>query len=143
MSFYVFPGAITDGNIQVDSTEIMNFRDENNLRFTIEGDLTGGAPATHAWSRNGDMIGATSTTHGTINVAGGSYFIGGAPLTSSPCSNQMHRIAMVVFGRLPGNYSYTVTNTDTPMGGITRTFTVQGKMLQLYTYFIILISSIL
>ena len=137
MSFYVFLGPITDGNIQVDPDDILSFRNENNLQFLIEGILTGGSPATHAWSRNGVMIGATSTTRNAVTVNGDRYYIGGGRLTNTPCPNGMHRVALLVFGRLPGNYSYTVTNTDT-VGGITRTFTVQGKYYN-HAYLIILI----
>ena len=125
MSFDVFPGPITDSNIQVDRINF-NFRDESDLQFIFEGLLTGGSPATHTWSRNGVMIGATSTLRGFITVTGGRYFIGGDALSNTPCPNVMRRIAMLVQGRLPGNYSLSVTNTDTPMS-LTRIFTVQGK----------------
>ena len=139
MSFYVFLGPITDGNIQVDPDDFLSFRNENNLQFIIEGILTGGSPATHAWSRNGVMIGATSSTRRAVTVNGDRYYIGGASLSNTPCPNQMHRIALVVYGRQPGYYSYTVTNTDTPTGGITRTFTVQGNCYN-HAYLIIIIN---
>ena len=126
VSFYVFPGPITGGIIQVDRLDAFNFRDESNLRFTFEGVLTGGNVGTHAWSRNGVMIGATSTTRGSITVTGGMYFIGGDALSNTPCPYGMSRIAMLVEGRLPGNYSFTVNNADS-LVDLTRTITVQGK----------------
>ena len=61
-------------------------------------------------------------------VTGGSLFIGGgeAICDSTSCEAIIYRVALIVRGRLPGVYQYTVTNdnTSTPLS---RSITIQGE----------------
>ena len=61
-------------------------------------------------------------------VTGGSLFIGGgeAICDSTSCEAIIYRVALLVRGRLPGVYQYTVTNdnTSTPLS---RSITIQGE----------------
>ena len=61
-------------------------------------------------------------------VTGGLLHIGGGEeiIDSTLCEAKMYRVALVVRGRLPGLYQYTVTNdnTSTPLS---RSITIHGE----------------
>ena len=101
------------------------FRNINNLKLVIEG-FTAGAKATSVtWTRNGDRI---HPPKHEISVGVGSIYIGGGELIidSTSCEDKVYRVALLIRGRLPGIYRYTVANdnTRTPLS---RSITILGE----------------
>ena len=101
------------------------FRNISNLRFVVEGFLTGGKAAWVTWTRNRNSI---YPPRRNLMVTGGLLYIGGGEVVCDGivCDTKMHRVALLVRGRLPGVYQYTCTNdnTKTPLS---RYITIQGE----------------
>ena len=101
------------------------FRNINNLTFTVEGFLTGGYATSVTWTTNSSRI---YPPRRKLMVTGGSLFIGGGEVVCDGvvCDAKMYRVALLVRGRLPGVYQYTSTNdnTRTPLS---RSITIQGE----------------
>ncbi len=89
----------------------------------IEGITTGGQATSVTWRRNGLVV-----DRNTRLAGGGSFFIGGGEtiVGTGPCESHMYRVALLVAGRLPGEYTYTVNNANTPTPMTSPVFTVQG-----------------
>ncbi len=63
-------------------------------------------------------------------AGGGSFYDGGgeAIVGTGPCASQMYRVALLVYGYLPGSYTYTVSNANTSTPVTSPVFTVQGRV---------------
>ncbi len=61
-------------------------------------------------------------------AGGGSLYDGGgeAIVGTGSCESHMYRVALLVTGRLPGSYTYTASNANTPTPVTSPVFTVQG-----------------
>ncbi len=62
-------------------------------------------------------------------LAGGGIFYDGGGETivgTGTCERRMYRVALLVTGRLPGSYTYTVSNTNTSTPVTSPVFIVQG-----------------
>ncbi len=107
---YAILGAITNAPIQLDSDSSLQFADRDNLQLTIEGITTGGQATSVIWRRNGLAV-----DRNTRLAGGGSFYDGGGEtiVGTGPCESRMYRVALLVTGRLPGTYTYTVSNADT------------------------------
>ncbi len=123
-------GAITHATIQLDLDETATqLADRDSLVFIIEGITTGGQPTSPAtWRRNNDIVDGSTRPAG-----GGSFFVGGGNtiVGTGPCESRMYRVAIAVIGRLPGNYTYTVSNANTPTPLTSPVFEVQGMTLNI------------
>ena len=101
------------------------FRNISNLRFVVEGFLTGGKATSVTWTRNSNRI---YPPRRDLMVTGGILYIGGGEVVCDGivCDTKMHRVVLLVRGRLPGVYQYTCTNdnTRTPLS---RSITIQGE----------------
>ncbi len=123
-------GAITNATIQLDPDEAgTQLADRDDLLLVIEGITTGGQPTYPAtWRRNNVIV------DGNTRSAGGcSFFVGGgqAVVGTGPCESHMYRVAIAVIGRLPGSYTYTVSNANTPNPVTSPLFEVQGMILNI------------
>ncbi len=121
---YVISGAITNAPIQLDPDSSSELADHNNLELVIEGITTGGQPTSVTWRRNGLAV-----DRNTMLAGGGSFFDGGGEtiVGTGPCESQMYRVGLLVRGRLPGSYTYTVNNANTPTPVTSPVFIVKGK----------------
>ncbi len=119
----VIVGAITNATIQLDPDEQQQLADRDNLVLIIEGITTGGRPTSVTWRRNNVTV-----DRNTRPAGGGSFFDGGgeAIVGTGPCESRMYRVALLVRGLLPGTYTYTVSNADTPTPVTSPVFEVQG-----------------
>ncbi len=61
-------------------------------------------------------------------AGGGRFYDGGGPtiVGTGPCESHMYRVALLVNGRLPGDYTYTVSNANTPTPVLSPIFRIQG-----------------
>ncbi len=118
-------GAITNTTIQLDPDDeaATQLADRDNLRLVIEGITTGSEATSVTWRRNNDIV-----DRYTRPAGGGSFFDGGGEdiVGTGPCASQMYRVALLVTGRLPGTYTYTVSNANTPTPVTSPVFEVQG-----------------
>ncbi len=64
----------------------------------------------------------------TRPAGGGRFYDGGGEtiVSTGSCESHMYRVALIVIGRLPGEYTYTVSNANTPTPVTSPVFTVQG-----------------
>ena len=95
-------GAITLSVIVVAGPS--NFHDPSQYGFSLHGVSKGGAPTSFTWRRNGIVL--TSSSLYTI----------AAPVlacSENPCSERFYRSRVIVTGKVPGVFPYTVTNADT------------------------------
>ncbi len=90
----------------------------------IEGITTGGRPTSVTWRRNNVMV-----DRNTRLAGGGRFFDGGGEtiVGTGPCVSRMYRVALQVTGRLPGSYTYTVSNANTPTPVTSPVFIIQGN----------------
>ncbi len=126
----VFPGAITSATIKLDEPQEAQLADRDSLSLVIDG-LTIGSPVTSViWRRNGSVI----ITDNNFHVGGGEY----VPYDDAfDCNWRTYRVALLVRGYHPGNYTYTADNSDTQDPGLTSpVFNVQGKykIIMLYIH---------
>ncbi len=116
----MFVGAITNATIFFNTfPSSSRLLDRNDLQVTIEGATTGAQATSVTWRRNGSMI-----------TAGGGFFIGGGDAIHTgnpPCESRMYRVAIQINGNLPGSYTYTVSNANTPTPVTSPVFKVQGN----------------
>ncbi len=63
----------------------------------------------------------TKLPDGVFYDGGGEFIVG-----TGPCESRMYRVALQVNGRLPGYYTYTVSNANTPTPVISSVFQIQG-----------------
>ncbi len=116
-------GAITNATIQLDPDSSLQLADRDNLQLIIEGFTTGGQATSVTWRRNNVMVDKNTRLAG-----GGSFYDGGGEtiVGTGPCESHMYRVALLVTGRLPGSYTYTVSNANTPTPVASPVFEVQG-----------------
>ena len=121
---YAILGAITNALIQLNSHSSPQLADRDNLVLIIEGITTGGRPTSVTWRRNNVMV-----DRNTRLAGGGSFYDGGGEtiVGTGPCESRMYRVALLVRGYLPGTYTYTVSNADTPTPVTSQLFTVEGN----------------
>ncbi len=125
----VIVGAITHATIQLDLNEAATqLADRDSLLLVIRGNTTGAQAASVTWRRNNDIVNSSTRPAG-----GGSFFVGGGDtiVGTGPCESRMYGAAIGVFGRLPGNYTYTVSNANTPNPVTSPLFEVQGMTLNI------------
>ncbi len=120
-------GAITNAApIQLDPDEpATQLADRDNLLLVIEGITTGGQATSVTWRRNNVMVDRYT------RLAGGSSFFDGGGDTivgTGPCEMRMYRVALAVIGRLPGSYTYTASNADTPTSVTSPLFIIEGML---------------
>ncbi len=75
------------------------------------------------WRRNNVIVDRIT------RLANGARFYDGGGDTindTGPCESHMYRVALQVIGRLPGTYTYTVSNANTPTPVTSPVFTVRG-----------------
>ena len=120
---YVILGAITNALTQLDMDSPSELADRDNLELTIEGITTGGRPTSVTWIRNNVMV-----DRNTRLAGGGSFWDGGGEtiVGTGSCESHMHRVALLVRGRLPGTYTYTVSNANTPNQVTSPVFIIGG-----------------
>ena len=116
-------GAITNAAIQLDPDSPLQLTDRDNLQLIIKGFTTGGQATSVTWRRNNVMV-----DRNTRLAGGGSFYDGGGEtiVGTGPCESHMYRVALLVTGRLPGSYTYTVSNANTPTPVASPVFEVQG-----------------
>ncbi len=116
-------GAITNAAIQLDPDSPLQLTDRDNLQLIIKGFTTGGQATSVTWRRNNVMV-----DRNTRLAGGGSFYDGGGEtiVGTGPCASRMYRVALLVTGRLPGSYTYTVSNANTPTPVASPVFEVQG-----------------
>ncbi len=117
-------GPITRASISLDSdSPRLQFIDRDNLGVVVEGITIGSQATTVTWTRNGSQVSRNTM------VTGGSFYDGGGEAIdgSGPCSGQMYRVALFVMGYLPGEYAYTVQNSDTPDPLTSLIYRIQGE----------------
>ncbi len=105
-------GTITNAPIQLDPDEpSTQLADRDNLLLVIEGITTGSQASSVIWRRNNLIVDSN-----TRPASGGYFFVGGGDtiVGTGPCEMRMYRVALAVIGRLPGSYTYTVSNANTP-----------------------------
>ena len=115
----MFVGAITNATINLNTDPGTRLLDHNDLVLVLEGITTGAQATSVTWRRNGSMI-----------TTGGGFFIGGGETRHTgnpPCADQMYRVAIQLNGYLPGSYTYTVSNANTPTPVTSPVFKVQGN----------------
>ncbi len=91
--------------------------------LVIEGITTGGRPTSVTWRRNNVIVDRNT------RLAGGGSFYGGGRETivgAGPCESLMYRVSLLVTGRLPGTYTYTVSNANTPTPLESPVFIIEG-----------------
>ncbi len=116
-------GAITNATIQLDLDSPPQLADRDNLQLVIEGITTGGQATSVTWRRNNVTV-----DRNTRPAGGGLLYDGGGETVvgTGPCASRMYRVALLVTGRLPGSYTYTVSNANTPTPVTSPVFEVQG-----------------
>ncbi len=127
----MFVGAITRATINLFAND-QRLLDRNDLQLLIDGVTTGAQATSVTWRRNGSMI-----------TTGGGFFIGGGEARHTgnpPCADQMYRVAIQLNGYLPGSYTYTVSNANTPTPVISTVFEVQGMYLNINNLYLLYIS---
>ena len=75
------------------------------------------------WRRNNNIV-----DRNTMLAGGGSFYDGGGEtiVGTGPCESHMYRVALQVRGYLPGTYTYTVSNANTPTPVTSPVLTIQG-----------------
>ncbi len=93
----------------------------------IEGITTGSQATSVIWRRNNLIV-----DRNTRWAGGGSFYDGGGQsiVGTGPCESHMYRVALQVTGRLPGTYTYTVINANTPTAVTSPLFIIQGNKKQ-------------
>ncbi len=116
-------GAITNVTVQLDDYH-PQLADRDNLELIIEGITTGGQATSVIWIRNNVMV-----DRNTRLAGGGSFYDGGGDtiVGTGSCESHMYRVALLVTGRLPGTYTYTVSNANTLNPVTSPVFTIQGN----------------
>ncbi len=130
-AYYILLGAITNAKIQLEtrsSSELAELADRNNLELVIEGITTGGQATSVTWRRNNLIV-----DRHTRPAGGGNFFDGGGEtfVGTGPCESRMYRVALLVGGYLPGTYTYTVNNTNTPTPVTSPVFTIEGNTVSI------------
>ncbi len=117
-------GAITRATVQLDTDRPSQLADRNNLQLVIEGITTGGQATSVTWRRNNVMVNRTTRLAG-----GGLLYDGGGEtiVGTGPCESRMYRVALLVTGRLPGTYTYTVSNANTLTPVTSSVFIIEGN----------------
>ncbi len=120
-------GAINSATVQLDMESPSQLADRDNLQLTIEGITTGGRATSVTWRRNNLIV-----NRNTRLAGGGSFYDGGGEtiVGTGPCESRMYRVALLVRGYLPGTYTYTVSNADTPTPVTSSLLTIQGNKKQ-------------
>ena len=124
----VLIGAIINAAILLDydfyEAQRFEFSNRASLRLVIRGETTGSQATSVVWRRNGSVVDSSTV------VAGGFFFDGGGETinTTGPCSTHMYRVALLVTGYLPGEYSYTVSNNLNTNPVTSPVFRVEGKV---------------
>ena len=101
--------------------------------FTLFGATSGGPPTTYTWTRNGQVI--TNSASYSISIEARED----EETSGSTFQSSRYRSTLIVTGRLPGVYQYSVTNRATS-GMVTDTFTIESmitmhtKLISKYTY---------
>ncbi len=116
-------GAITNVTVQLDDYH-PQLADRDNLQLIIEGITTGGQATSVTWRRNNVIVDRNT------RLAGGRAFYDGGGETivgTGSCESHMYRVALLVTGRLPGTYTYTVSNANTLNPVTSPVFTIQGN----------------
>ena len=119
-------GAITDAVILLENypweVEHFEFSNRSSLRLIVRGETTGGQAALVVWRRNGTVVNRHTV------VAGGSFYDGGEEINvTGNCSTHMYRVALLVTGYLPGEYSYTAFNDQNTSPVTSLVFRVEGE----------------
>ena len=120
-------GAITSAVILLENDPAkasnVELSDRASLSLVIRGETTGSQATSVVWRRNGTVVDSHTV------VAGGSFFDGGGERISDtgPCSTHMFRVALLVTGYLPGEYSYTVSNDQNTSPVTSPVFRVEGN----------------
>ncbi len=125
-SHYAIIGAITNTLIQLDMDTPLQLADHDNVELTIEGITTGGRPTSVTWRRNNVIV-----DRNTRLAGGGSFWDRGGQtiVGTGPCERRMYRVALLVTGYLPGTYTYTVSNANTPTPVTSPVFRIRGNKL--------------
>jgi len=95
------PGHATITSNQVSSSFSFDSIQADPPTFTLRGDTSGGPPESYTWRRNGEEIVANSSYNISIAVNG---------LSSNAHQNALYRSTLIVTGRFPGVYEYSVIN---------------------------------
>ncbi len=124
---YAILGAITNAPIQLDPDSPPQLADRDNLVLVIEGLTTGSQATSVTWRRNNVIV-----DRNTRLAGGGSFYDGGgdAIVGTGPCESHMYRVALQVRGYLPGTYTYSVSNANTPTPVTSPLFTIKGNNKQ-------------
>ncbi len=123
--YTVIVGAITHAPIQLDPDSPSQLADRDNLVLVIEGITTGGQATSVTWERNNAIVDRNT------RLAGGGFFYDGGGETvvgTGPCESRTYRVALLVTGRLPGTYTYNVSNANTPTPVTSPVFTIEGML---------------
>ncbi len=77
------------------------------------------------WRRNNDIVDRNTRLAGSSSFydGGGETIVG-----TGSCESRMYRVALAVTGHLPGSYTYTVSNANTPTPVTSTVFTIQGTL---------------
>ncbi len=120
-------GAITNVTVQLEMDYLSELADRDNLQLVIEGITTGSQATSVIWRRNNVMV-----DRNTRLAGGGAFFDGGgeAIVGTGSCGSRMYRVALLVRGYLPGTYTYTVSNADTPNPVTSPVLIIQGNKKQ-------------
>ena len=74
------------------------------------------------WRRNNFVVNRnTRLAGGSFNDTGGDAIV-----DTGSCESHMYRVSLLMTGRLPGTYTYTVSNANTSTPVTSPVFTVQG-----------------
>ncbi len=121
---YAILGAITNALIQLNSHSSPQLADRDNLVLIIEGITTGGQATSVTWRWNNTIVDKHTRLTG-----GDSFYDGGGEniIGTGPCESHMYRVALLVRGYLPGTYTYTVSNANTPTPVTSPVFPVEGN----------------
>ena len=121
-------GVITNATILLENDPgtvriYFELSNRSSLQLVIRGETTGSQATSVVWRRNGTVVDRNT------EVAGGSFFDGGGETISDtgPCSTHVYRVALMVTGYLPGEYSYTVSNNLSTSPVTSPVFRVEGK----------------
>ncbi len=121
---FIILGAITNTSIKIDQGHHLELVIRDDLQFVIEGITTGAQATSVTWRWNGSIVNSQS------RPAGGGLFFEGvreAIVGVGPCEDQRYRVTLQVMGYLPGTYTYTVSNADTPTPVTSPLLLVQGR----------------
>ncbi len=119
---YYHLGPITNVAIYLNSGG-QSLNDQNNLQLVLEGIAIGAQATSVTWRRNGSPV-----DRNTILPNGGSFFDGGGEIIegNGPCECQVYRNALQINGYLPGNYTFTATNSETQTPVTSTVFQING-----------------